>query len=92
MPSFFDRAELIRKQKFVIEGDLSKFSAISDLHSQIPNLLPKYDAIFFMDDDLDVNFDEIDLLFSIFDRHGLLLGQRTDRSVHCLPITRRDRD
>ena len=59
----------------VVTGGLSKFTAVKAIHSSAPDLFTDYRAVFFVDDDIMIDFADIDRLFSIFVEAGLELAQ-----------------
>lgn len=56
-------------------GGISKFFAAHECHGMADNLFDMYEAVAFFDDDVDIKFDDVNLLFEIFKAHDLWLAQ-----------------
>lgn len=75
----------------VIVGGITKFPATWEINRVHDGFLARYDAVFFLDDDIDINFDDVASLFSLFRRFDLMLAQPslTPQSYSSWPITLR---
>ena len=60
---------------FINQGGVTKFPSVKAIDEANPGFLRSYRAIFFLDDDIDVAFGDIDRLFDVFMRCGLWLAQ-----------------
>jgi hypothetical protein len=60
---------------FVNQGGVTKFPSVKAIDEANPGFLRDYRAIYFLDDDIDLAFGDIDRLFEIFMRHDLWLAQ-----------------
>ena len=60
---------------YVRKGGITKFPSIKALSEEWPGYLQSYEAIWFLDGDVQVDFESIDVLFDIFSAHGLWLAQ-----------------
>jgi O-methyltransferase len=56
-------------------GGLSKFSAIKDIYDKDKNIFREYQAIWFLDDDIDLAFGDVDNFFNIMRELNLSLAQ-----------------
>ena len=53
----------------------TKATAIRTLLQKAPDLLLRYDAVLFLDDDIEITSSDIDRTFALFQQHGLDLAQ-----------------
>lgn len=70
-----DEDALFSAAETVSAGGVSKFPAIADLHSADPGLFARYRFIWFLDDDIEVAFADVDRLFEQMSGFGLSLAQ-----------------
>lgn len=66
---------LSRDAEIVSIGGISKFSAIKDIHDKEPSIFSEYKAIWFLDDDLEISFEDVDIFFKMMSELGLSLAQ-----------------
>ena len=74
---------------FINEGGITKFSSMHALDRTTPDFLRSYRAICFLDDDIEIAFQDIDRMFTIFSSFGLWLAQPslTADSFYTYPMT-----
>jgi len=60
---------------FTHSGGTSKFSSIRTMDSSWPGYLGSYDAVWFVDGDICIAFEDVDRMFDIFASHDLWLAQ-----------------
>lgn len=75
---------LEQRADILVTGGLTKLSTIVDIAKDERAIFSRYKAIALFDDDLVINFDDVDKMFNAFSRHQLLLGQPalTHQSYH----------
>ncbi len=56
-------------------GGITKFPSIKQIDATWPGYLQSYEAVWFVDGDVQIAFEDIDILFEMFSRHDLWLAQ-----------------
>jgi SEC-C motif/Protein of unknown function (DUF707) len=75
---------------FTTSGGVAKFPSLAAIDTANPGFLRAYEAVFLPDDDLELDFADLDRLFEFFMNHGLLLAQPSlsHDSYYSMPICR----
>ncbi|MGW5385155.1 DUF707 domain-containing protein [Nocardia sp. NPDC003963] len=63
------------RPEFVVEGGISKFPGIKALWSKRPELIEAYDAVLFLDGDIECTHSGLAEAFSVFESYGLDIAQ-----------------